>query len=53
MYLHGISVEQNFEQALTLYALSADQGNQVAQAKVDEIIEAVKAERSGGGADAS
>jgi uncharacterized protein len=51
MYFHGIGVEQNFEQALTLYALSADQGNQVAHAKVDQILEAVKAERSDGDAD--
>ena len=43
MYFHGIGVEQNFEQALTLYCLSAEQGNPGALAKVDEIMAAIDA----------
>jgi TPR repeat protein len=53
MYFHGVGVEQNFEQALTLYTLSAEQGNQVALAKVKAIIEAIDGGRSGGDVDAS
>jgi TPR repeat protein len=48
MYFHGIGVEQNFEQALTLCAMSADQGNAIAQAKVNEIFEVLEAARDGG-----
>lgn len=45
MYFYGVGVEQNFEQALTLYALAAEKGNQTAIDKVNEIIAAIDAEK--------